>query len=112
MVVFTPRGVPRPGDWELVEPGEWELTYRVRVKGEWITVRRVMYGNEQCEICGMPIVRHLGESRKCNDCIQALGRYRNGTLKDSRYRRRIREWLGLEEMERGRSFGAELCEDG
>lgn len=99
MVVFTDRGVPKPSDWDLVEPGEYELVYKVRCKGEWVTVRRVMYGSAQCEVCGQPLDWHPGESGKCNDCIQALGRYRAHTLKDRRYLARLREWLeeGAEE---------------
>jgi len=80
-------------DIHEIEPGVWELTIYEHYKGQDVTVKRVMYGNAQCEVCRLPLQAGPGECQKCNDCLHALGRFEQGRLQDPLWIRDIHEYL-------------------
>jgi len=83
----------KPIKVEKVDSDTYEVTLYEHYGGEDVTVKRIMYGNVQCEICRLPFQAAPGECLKCNDCLHALGRFEQGRLHDPAWIRAILDYL-------------------
>lgn len=90
--IWFPTRISQPDDWEEIETGVWRIRIPRIIGDEWVLCDAHMFGNRQCEICGQPIEATEDESQKCNHCIFAVARYRQGYKMDPRVRKRIQQW--------------------